>query len=498
MGFGCWDRFGRMTKLGSGKISPRHGRAWRYAGILLFLCWPLPAQIDDVSRLSRDILKQLIETNTTDSSGDNTAAAKAMARRLMDAGYPAADVQVLIPPDRKNKGNLGARLRGNSSARLKPVLLLGHLDVVEALRTDWTSDPFQLVEKDGFFYGRGTQDMKSQDAALMTAFIRLKKEGYQPARDLILALTSDEESGTANGVDWLLKNHRDLIEAEFVLNMDAGGVNTEKGKPVDVEIAAAEKVYADFQLTVTNPGGHSSQPTPDNAIYHLADALGRLERSPFPFELNAVTRAYFEKLAAHESPRNSADMKEILKASPDTEAIARLSADPHYNSLTHTTCVATRLNAGHANNALPQTAQAVVNCRILPGHTPEEVRRKLIRKLGDGKVMVQYIDSAANKAVDHAPDRAAALPGAPRPDVMKAMERVADSLWPGAPILVDMETGASDGKYTLAAGMPSFGVGEMAVDHDDIRAHGKDERVRVSSFYQTVDFMYRFLRLVSQ
>ena len=476
----------------------RHGRAVRHAGILL-LCWALPAQIGDVwRRLSRDILKQLIEINTTDSSGDNTAAARAMAKRLTDAGYPAADVQVLIPPDRKNKGNLVARLRGNSGGRLRPILLLGHLDVVEALRTDWTSDPFQLVEKDGFFYGRGTQDMKTQDAAVMTAFIRFKKEGYQPARDLIVALTSDEEGGTANGVDWLLKNHRDLIDAEFVLNADSGGVNTEKGKPIDVEIAATEKVYADFQLTVTNPGGHSSQPVPDNAIYHLADALGRLERSPFPFELNAVTRAYFEKLAIRESARNSADMKAILKAAPDAEAIARLSGDPHYNSLTHTTCVPTRLNAGHANNALPQTAQAVVNCRILPGHSPEEVRREVIRKLADGKVMVQYIDSATNKAVDRAPDRAVALPGAPRPDVMKAMEKVADALWPGAPIVVDMETGASDSKYTLAAGMPSFGVGEVAVDHDDIRAHGKDERVRVSSFYECVDFMYRFLRVIGQ
>jgi len=234
---------------------------------------PAIAQIDDGTRkLSREIFKQLIEINTTDSSGDNTAAAQAMAKRLLDAGYPESDVRVLVPAGRPNKGNLVARLRGAAST-LKPILIIGHLDVVEALRGDWTTDPFQFVEKDGFFYGRGTQDMKSQDAMLVTTFIRFRKEGYRPSRDLILALTSDEEGGTANGVDWLLKNHRDLIDAEFVLNADSGGVMTEKGKPIDVEVAAAEKLYADFQLTVTNPGGHSSMPIPDNAIYHLADAL---------------------------------------------------------------------------------------------------------------------------------------------------------------------------------------------------------------------------------
>jgi acetylornithine deacetylase/succinyl-diaminopimelate desuccinylase-like protein len=447
---------------------------------------------------ARDIFKQLIEINTTDSSGDNTAAARAMARRLLDAGYPAANVQVLVPPGRKNKGNLVARLRGPANGTLKPVLVLGHLDVVEALRADWTTDPFQLVEKDGFYYGRGTQDMKAQDAMMMAAFIRFKREGYRPSRDLILALTSDEEGGTANGVDWLLKNHRDLIDAEFVLNADGGGVYLNKGKPVDVEMAATEKLYADFQLTVTNPGGHSSQPTPDNAIYHLADALGRLERSPFPFELNAITRSYFERLATHEKPQNEADMKAILRNPPDRQAIARLSAEPRYNSLMRTTCVATRLNAGHANNALPQTAQAIVNCRILPGHSPEEVRLELIRKFADPKVAVRYVDGKTNEVSDHAPDKPGLPPAAPRPDVMKALEPAADSLWPGAPIVANMETGASDSKYTLAAGMPSFGIGEIAIEHDDIRAHGKDERLSVASFDQGVDFFYRFLKAITQ
>ena len=295
----------------------------RTIGLLLVSVLSAAAQRE----LARDILQQLIGINTTDSVGDNTAAARAMAKRFLDAGFPPSDVQLLIPADRPNKGNLVVRLHGTSGSTLKPILLIGHLDVVEARREDWTTDPFQLVEKDGYFYGRGTQDMKSQDALMVTTFIRFKREGYRPSRDLILALTSDEEGGTANGVDWLLKNHRDLIDAEFVLNADAGGVNTTKGKPTSVEVAATEKLYADFQLTVTNPGGHSSRPVPDNAIYHLADALGRLEHAPFPVELNAVTREYFKGRAAHETAATARDMMAILGEHPDAGALARLSAD---------------------------------------------------------------------------------------------------------------------------------------------------------------------------
>ena len=458
------------------------------------------AQLDDATRgLARDIFRELIEINTTDSAGDNTAAARAMAKRLLDAGYAAGDVQVLVPPGRPDKGNLVARLRGpagGSQATIpKPILLLGHLDVVEALRSDWTTDPFRFVERDGYFYGRGTQDMKSQDAMMVTTFIRFKKEGYKPARDLILALTSDEEGGTANGVDWLLKNHRDLIDAEFVLNADAGGVVTDKGKPVDVEVAAAEKLYADFQLTVTNPGGHSSLPVPENAIYRLAEALEKIGHYTFPFELNGVTRAYFEGLAAHEKGQSGADMQAMLRTPPDQAAIARVSADPHYNALLRTTCVATRLNAGHANNALPQTAQAMINCRILPGHTPESVRQELVRVVADPRVEVKYVGSLNRDGSADA--KAGPLPGPPRADIIKPLERVADALWPGAPVVVDMETGASDSKYTFAAGMPSYGIGEEAIDRDDVRAHGKDERLRVSSFYEGVDFFYRYLKAVS-
>lgn len=466
--------------------------------IVLLFSVPVFAQLDDATRkLSHDIFQQLIEINTTDASGDNTVAARAMAKRLLDGGYPESDVKVLIPPGRPKKGNLIVRLHGPANGGLRPILLIGHLDVVEALRSDWSTDPFRFVEKDGYFYGRGTQDMKAQDAMMVTDFIRFKKEGYRPSRDLILALTSDEEGGTANGVDWLLKNHRDLIDAEFVLNADAGGVMTDHGKPVDVEVAGAEKLYADFQLAVTNPGGHSSLPVPDNAIYHLADALGRLEHYVFPFELNGVTRAYFEQLAARAKSPQAADMKAILLNPPDTSAVARIAADPHYNALIHTTCVATRLSAGHANNALPQTAQAIVNCRILPGHTPESVRQQLIHVIADAKVAVRYVDGSTGKISEVAPDRAGPLPGPPRPDVMKPLESVAAKLWPGAPVVVDMETGASDSKYTFAAGMPSYGVGEVPVDQDDIRAHGRDERLRVSSFYEGVEFFDRYLKALS-
>jgi acetylornithine deacetylase/succinyl-diaminopimelate desuccinylase-like protein len=401
-------------------------------------------------------------------------------------------VKVLGPNDRK--GNLVVRLRGSGSR--KPILIIGHLDVVEARREDWTSDPFHFVEKDGYFYGRGTQDMKVNDAILLTTFIRFHREGYRPDRDLILALTADEEGGKSNGVDWLLKNHRDLIAAEFVLNADSGGVTTVKGKPVNVDVEASEKLYADFQLTVTNPGGHSSLPVPDNAIYHIADALGRLERAPFPFELNAVTRSYFERRAALETGQTAADMKAILQTPADGAAVARLSADARYNSTIRTTCVATRLSAGHANNALPQLAQANVNCRILPGHSAEEIRQELLRIFADPKIVVRYVDDAGN-VYDRTPEKKAFSPMLPPDEILKPLERIAGEMWNGVPVIPNMETGASDSIYTIAAGLPSYGVSGVAIDQDDVRAHGKDERVRVSSYYDGVEFYHRYLKALT-
>ncbi len=451
------------------------------------------AQVDaDTRQLSHDIFQQLIEINTTDSVGSTTVAAEAMAKRLRDAGFDASDVVVMGPNDRK--GNMVARLHGTGAH--KPLLLIGHLDVVEARRSDWTTDPFQFVEKDGYYYGRGTQDMKDGDAIMMTTLIRMKKEGYKPDRDIILALTADEEGGSSNGVDWLLKNHHELIDAEYVLNHDGGGVDTENGKPLSVDMDASEKLYADYQLTVTNPGGHSSLPVPDNAIYHLADALTKLQHHAFPFELNPVTRAYFERMSRIETGQEASDMKAILRTPPDQQAIGRLSQIPTRNSLLRTTCVATRLSAGHANNALPQLAQANVNCRILPGHSREQVRQDLIGLFGDPKITVRYVDNAG-EVLDRAPD-AEALPPAPlRQDVMTTLDKVSGEFWPGTPVIPTMAAGASDGVMTNAAGMPTYGISGVAIDTNDVRAHGKDERVRIESFYQGVDFYYRYLKTLT-
>ena len=452
------------------------------------------ADVDDATKqLSRDIFKQLIEINTTDSVGSTTKAAEAMRKRLLDAGLPEGDVVVMGPNDRK--GNMVARLRGTGKG--KPILIIAHLDVVEAKRSDWTTDPFQFIEQNGYFYGRGTQDMKESDAIAVTTLIRFLKEGYKPNRDIILALTADEEGGTFNGVDWLLQHHRELIDADYVLNPDAGGVTTDKGKPIDVEVEATEKLYADFQLTATNPGGHSSLPTPDNAIYEIADALGRLEKAPFPFELNNVTRAWFGQVAASEKPQVAADIRAMLKTPPDAAAIARLSQNPRFNSTIRTTCVATRLSGGHADNALPQTAQALVNCRILPGHSKEEVRQDLIRIFADSKIAIRFKDPATAEYLDKAPDTKAFLPPPLRADVMNPLRAIAGKMWPGAPVIPEMETGASDSIYTIASGLPSYGINGIAIDADDVRAHGKDERLRVESYYSGVDFYYRFLKAIT-
>jgi acetylornithine deacetylase/succinyl-diaminopimelate desuccinylase-like protein len=443
-------------------------------------------------QLGHAIFKQLIEINTTDSVGSVTVAAEAMAQRLRDAGFPASDVAVVGPNDRK--GNMVARYRGTGAR--KPILLIGHLDVVEARREDWTSDPFQFIEKNGYYYGRGTQDMKDGDAIFVANFIRLKQEGYQPDRDLILALTADEEGGSSNGVDWLLKNRHDLIDAEFVLNADGGGVDTDHGKPVIVSMDATEKLYSDFQLSVANPGGHSSLPVPDNAIYHLADALTRLQHYQFPFELNPVTRAYFERMATVETGAMASDMKAILKAPPDGAALARLSQDPLQNATVRTTCVATRLDAGHANNALPQSARANVNCRILPGHSREEVRQDLIKLFADPKINVSYVNNSG-RVLDSAPDAKALPPVELRPEVMAPLEKIAATMWPGAPVVPTMSTGATDGVYTNAAGMPTYGVCGIAIDMDDVRAHGRDERLPVKSFDEGLEFYYRYLKAVT-
>jgi acetylornithine deacetylase/succinyl-diaminopimelate desuccinylase-like protein len=452
-----------------------------------------PSPADEATRkLALDIFKQLIETNTTDSVGSVTAASEAMAERFRDAGFPESDMQILGPNDRKK--NVVVRLHG--SGKHKPVLLIGHLDVVEARREDWTTEPFEFIEKDGYYYGRGTSDMKDGDAIMTATLIRMKKEGYVPDRDIILAMTADEEGGTSNGVDWLVKNHRELIDAEFVLNHDGGGVLADHGKAVMMEVDATEKLYGDFVLTATDPGGHSSLPRADNAIYELADALTRIQHYQFPFELNNITRAYYEEEVKLAKGSRVTDLKAILKNPPDVDAVARLSKDPLDNSLMHTTCVATRLNAGHANNALPQMAQANVNCRIEPGHSLEEIRLTLEKVAGDPKIKVQFRENN-NQLMDHGSDRHSFVPPPPRPEVFVPLKKVVAEMWPGIPVIPTMSTGASDGVYTNAAGMPTYGVSGEQYDRDDVRAHGKDERVAVESFARGVDFYYLFLKGVT-
>ncbi len=456
--------------------------------------WCAPESETAVHKTAYDIFKQLIEINTTDSIGSTTVAAQAMAQRLLEAGFPAADVTVVGPNERK--GNMVARYRGKPGSKLKPVLIIGHLDVVEARREDWTTDPFQFVEKDGYYYGRGTQDMKSDDAIAVAAFIRMKKEGYVPERDIILALTADEEGGLSNGVDWLLKNHRDLIDAEFALNPDSGGVVTEHGKPISVEFEATEKLYADYQLVATNPGGHSSLPKPDNAIYHIADALTAVQRYQFPLEFNSVTRGYFEQMAKIEPAETAADMRAILADPPDAAAAARLSKDARYNSTLHTTCVATLLSGGHAPNALPQRAEANVNCRIFPGHSQEEIRLELVKLFNDPALTVRY-RADSGELSDHGSERKSMVPPPLRADVMDSLRAVSQKLWPNTPVLPIMETGASDSIYTMMAGIPSYGISGVAIDRDDVRAHGKDERVKVESYFTGVDFYYQFLKTLT-
>jgi len=445
----------------------------------------------EYQRLAREVFKQLIEINTTDSVGNVSTAAEAMAKRLREAGFDEKDIQIAGP--RANKKNLVLRYHGSGTRQ--PILFIGHLDVVEARREDWTSDPFQFLEKDGYFYGRGTEDMKSGDALLVTSFIRLKKENYVPDRDLILALTADEEGGTANGVDWLLTMHRDWIAAQYSINLDGGEFEKDKDKRLLAGLQASEKVYVDYQLESLNAGGHSSVPSPDNAIYHLSAALARLQNFSFPVNMSEITRNYFAKTAALSASQNADDMRAVAKEPPDPAAIARLSQVPYFNSLLHTTCVATMLTGGHAPNALPQMARANVNCRIFPGEDPEAVRKTLEKVAADAKVSVTIVPV---KAADGSLVPQVGVPPSPLlPEVVQAEEKTVHSLWPGLPVVSTMSTGASDGRYLRLAGIPTYGIACMFFELDDNRAHGKDERIGVQDFYDGVEVSYRLIRNLS-
>ena len=434
-------------------------------------------------QLARDIYQELVEINTVTATGDTARAAGAMAARLRAAGFAAEDVQLLSPVPRK--GNLVARLRG-SGAR-KPILLLAHLDVVEAKREDWSVDPFKLLEKDGFFYGRGTGDDKFMAAAFLANLIRYKQEGFKPDRDILVVLETDEETLDRDGVgmQWLVKNRRDLIDAEFALN-EGGGVGLKDGKPLRVAVQTTEKVPVNYVLEVKNPGGHSSLPAKGNAIYRLAEGLVRLSKFDFPVQLNETTRAWLERAGALEEPQVASDMRSIASGRPDAGAIERLSSKPVYNAQLRTTCVATMLEGGHAFNALPQTARATVNCRVLPGESVEEVQTTLARVLADPEISVTPTWT-----------HVASAPSPLNPEIMQTIERLSAEFWPSAPVIPTMSSGATDGSFLRNAGIPTYGHSGLALDIVDVRFHGKDERVPVRSFYDGLEYQYRLVKALS-
>ena len=426
---------------------------------------------------ARDLLRELVQINTTHSTGSTVLAAEAMARHLRAAGFPAGDVTVVENAPRK--GNLIVRLRGRSRT-LKPILLLSHIDVVEADPADWTLPPFSFIEREGVFYGRGVADDKDEGAIHLTLLLRMKAEGIVPERDIIVALTADEEGGPENGVKWLIEHRRELIDAEYALN-EGGGGRVENGRLISNDVQASEKKVADFVLETTNSGGHSSTPRPDNAIYTLTRALSRIGDHHFPVHLNEITSAYFTRQAGIVGGEVGAAMRAIVANPRDAAAAAVISRDPSNNSRLRTTCVATMLEGGHARNALPQRARANVNCRILPDESAEEVRQQLIRVMREPSVRI------ANRT-----ESQDSPPSPLTPDLLRTIEQTTAEIWPGMPVVPTMSTGATDGMYLRRAGIPVYGVSGLF--YDTPNAHGMNEHISAQAFYDGLEFMYRLVR----
>jgi acetylornithine deacetylase/succinyl-diaminopimelate desuccinylase-like protein len=443
---------------------------------------PPPAEV----QRARGMFKTLIEINTTHAHG-STEAAKAIQQWMLEAGFPAADVVFVAPAERPAKGNLVVRLRGKGAG--KPLLVMGHLDVVEAKAEDWSVDPFKFTEKDGFFYGRGAIDMKNGIAAMAASLVRLKKDGYVPPRDLIVAFTADEEAGgDSNGVAYLLKAHRDLIDAPLALNIDGGGGNLKDGKPLYFDLGTSEKTYVTYTLETTGPGGHGSLPGPGNPIYQLAKGLLRLEAYKFPVMLTQTMRSNFQQLAVVDPSGFSDDMKAVsTPAVPDAAAAERLSRNTRLNALLRTTCVATLINGGHAENALPQRAKATVQCRMMPGDSEANVQAALLRTLDDPGIHVT-LDSPPIVSPE----------SLPTPAITRQLAEVVHSMWPGVPIIPSMATGFSDDRQTRNAGIPSYDVAGVWMDIDENRAHGRDERVGVKAFDESVEYTYRLMKAFSK
>ena len=444
----------------------------------------LPPAAD--AAVARDLFKQLIAINTTHAHG-STEAAKLIQSKLIEGGFSSSDVVFLAPADNPTKGNVVVRYRGKKAAA-KPVLFLGHLDVVEARPEDWSMNPFVLTEKDGYFYGRGTIDMKDGDAAMLASLLRLKRERFVPERDVIVAFTADEEAGgDANGPAFLLKEHRDLVDAALVVNMDGGGGTLKNGVPLYLEVGTSEKTYVTYTVETTGPGGHGSLPGPDNPIYRLAAALGRLEAYKFPVMITATTRSSFRALAKLDPGPASADMHAVAKEPPDLAAADRLSKDAYYNAQLRTTCVATLISGGHAENALPQRAKATIQCRMMPGDTEAGVQTQLRQTIGD---------SAIHLSLDAEP--IVSPESAPTPKIMKTVADLTHSMWPGVPLVPTMATGFSDDRRTRNAGIPSYDISGVWVESGENRAHGRDERIGVKAFDENVEFTYRLIKVMGR
>jgi acetylornithine deacetylase/succinyl-diaminopimelate desuccinylase-like protein len=446
---------------------------------------PAPMPPADNQRLAHDILQQIVAVRSVHDIGTR-GVVDVLLRYFRDAGFPESALQVLADARYPNQVNLVVRLEGNSTA--KPILWNGHLDVVEARPEDWSLPPFQLTLQDGYFYGRGTTDMKDGDAAMAAALIRLKQEEYVPDRDIIAAFTADEEVGTEqDGMWYLVREHRPLVDAALAINADGGSGEIDHGRRLDFGIETSEKIYATFSLEITNKGGHSSEPRSDNAIYQLANGLVRLSRHAFPFKTNATTRLYFARTALTHSGQRRADMLALAGPRLDAAAAARVAADPPFNAMLHTTCVATMLSAGHQENALAQRATATVQCRLMPDETVDGTRAAIVAAIADPAIAVKLtgaVVSAGESPLDA--------------DLLASVTQVVHSMWPGVTVIPEMAAGASDSIFTRQAGIPSYGIAGSWNDIHDVRMHGRDERHEIGDFYSSVEFTHRLMKRLSQ
>ncbi|MFZ6816800.1 M20/M25/M40 family metallo-hydrolase [Undibacterium sp. Ji22W] len=475
-------------------LNSRFTRTVLSSAILTCAAWSVSAQQStsasiqapaQIAAEAREILSEMIASKSIHANG-STALAQKIAARLLAAGYSQSDVHVLAPAKHPSKANVVVRLRGSGKA--KPVLYIGHLDVVDAKREDWNFDPFSLTEKDGWLYGRGTIDMLGQDSAMLASMLRLKRENYVPERDIIVAFTADEEAeGDANGVEWLLKEHRSLIDAGLVINPDAGEAAIKNGKKIYLTTQTSEKIFLSFGVEVTDKGGHSSRPTDQNPIYRLSKGLQRLSDFSFPLHLTDTVKLYFAGRSQLESGQKKADMLAISKANPPAAVVRRLSQEVETNIMLRTTCTATEISGGHAENALPQRAKATLQCRVIPGETQAQIEATLRRVLKDESIKISVMTAA--KPTPESP---------PSPAIFKAVEQVTKSMWPEVIILPNMSAGASDSVFTRNAGLVTYGVDAMFDDLDDSRAHGRDERISVKGFNEEIEFVYRLMKSIAK